>query len=166
MTELVFRLEAGMQLTPDEIDYLACLEPSEFAEVAALLEGGWEVLEDAPVYWLVPAAWRPEYRTWVEDRVPRIALHTDANGRVVGASPDARIEWDTITVDARAAGLPPPPEKRLWLLRSPWPDLTVADILEVAEAEAAALLGGSWHTAPDVYRAMAKIMAADQSPTA
>lgn len=167
MAKLIRRLAAGEELTADEIDYLICVEPAEFEEVANLLDEGWELVDDAPVRCLVPAAWRPAYRTWVEDRLPRVVLHTDANGQVAQASLFERDEAHAMVIEeARGAGLPAPPERRLWLLRSPWTDTSVEQILEAAEAAAGPVPGSGLFTAPDVYRSLVEIMAADSAPSA
>lgn len=159
MSTLLRRLEAGRDLTPEEVDYLYCIDPTEFLEIAALVHEGWELVDDAPIFCLAPAAWQPEHRTWVEDRLPHIVLRTGWNGKITGASlPERDLVRDMVTEEARHAGLPPPPEKRLWLLRSPWPGSSVAEILEAAAATAAESLGGR-HGPLDVYHALVEMMA-------
>ncbi|HEX8001492.1 MAG TPA: hypothetical protein VF519_02225 [Mycobacteriales bacterium] len=104
---------------------------TELPEVKALAAGGWYPLGDAPWAAPLPAVWPREHRCWVADRLPRF---------VVGGGPPK--PWDeTDAADMAAmhdmvveqAGLPPGPRGRLWLLRSPWPGLTMLQVLKALE---------------------------------
>lgn len=91
---------------------------------------GWQVLEPAPMLLCLPAFWPRHLRCWVPDRLPRVVKEsrTDRTGRTVAAELRPATEEDLARDDehtdhcARLAGLPPAPRRRLWLLRSPWPE--------------------------------------------
>jgi len=107
--------------------------PADLPEVQALMAGGWEPLEGAPLFSNLPAVWPAEHRCWVPDRLPRLVRLWD------GARWRAR-PWDgdlfardaaERAASARACGLEPPPDGRLWLLRSPWPTIGVDVVLHL-----------------------------------
>lgn len=102
----------------------------ELPEVQQLESEGWQVLEPAPMLLCLPAFWPRDLRCWVPDRLPRVVKEsrTDRAGRTVAAELRPATEEDLAGDDehtdhcARFAGLPPAPRRRLWLLRSPWPE--------------------------------------------
>lgn len=102
----------------------------ELPEVQQLESEGWQVLEPAPMLLCLPAFWPRDLRCWVPDRLPRVVKEsrTDRTGRTVAAELHPATEEDLASDDehtdhcARLAGLPPAPRRRLWLLRSPWPE--------------------------------------------
>jgi hypothetical protein len=103
----------------------------ELPEVRALATAGWRPLEPAPLYFCLPAVWPAAHRCWVPDRLPRVGMAFDGHRRWL--QPAAGHERrDVATQVAEAAAecrLPPPPEGRLWLFRSPWPSLGVGIVL-------------------------------------
>ncbi len=107
-------------------------KPDELPEVQQLTEQGWHALEEAPLWWCLPAVWPAEHRIWVADRLPRIAIGMDADGLRWAEPWPARFYRELVEDVAREAvvcGLPEPPTGRLWLLRSPWPSLGVDVVL-------------------------------------
>jgi hypothetical protein len=94
-------------------------------EVRELVELGWVLAPEAPMWVFLPFVWPPAGRTWVPDRSTRWEVDTvfDGDGRVldVACRPVAAGERETLEDDAAAdlelAGLPPRPRGRLWLLR-------------------------------------------------
>lgn len=105
----------------------------ELPEVEALADEGWQPLHEAPLYCLLPAAWPAAHRAWVPDRRPRVSClrTTDNYFGWITPLPEELREDDTAATEARAAGLPPPPPGRLWLVRSPWPRLPVSAVYEL-----------------------------------
>jgi hypothetical protein len=105
-------------------------DPRELPEVQQLEREGWQVLEPAPMLLCLPAFWPRHLRCWVPDRLPRVVKEqrTDVTGRTVAAVLPPATAEDLAADDehadhcARFAGLPPAPRRRLWLLRSPWPE--------------------------------------------
>lgn len=121
----------------------------ELPEVQQLEGEGWQVLEPAPMLLCLPAFWPRHLRCWVPDRLPRVVREhrTSGTGRTVAAELRPATE-DEVAVDdehadhcARLAGLPPAPRRRLWLLRSPWPETfplpwLLSALQDIAYAEA------------------------------
>jgi hypothetical protein len=109
--------------------------PEEVPEVAALVEQGWYALDDAPYVVGLPAVWPREHRCWVADRLPKVGL---GNGTV---EPWTAETYADMAADyaafVAACGLPPRPEGRLWLVRSPWPGLSVPEVLDALHARLA-----------------------------
>jgi hypothetical protein len=109
----------------------------ELPEVQELAVHGWRPLHEAPLYCLLPAAWPVAHRGWVPNRLPRVSCGgTTATfyGSVVPAplaENGAECADDTPEREARAAGLPPPPTGRIWLIRSPWPRLPVTAVYDL-----------------------------------
>lgn len=122
----------GIPLRVDD-DYV---EPENLPEVQALIEQGWSALSDAPVNYLVPAAWPARHRCWVRDRTPT-AHHqgsstSDYYGWITPIDSFEPTPWslsEEIAADAEKGGLPEPPPDRRWLVRSPWPGIEVDDVL-------------------------------------
>ncbi len=103
----------------------------ELPEVRALAREGWQLLHDAPLYSLLPAAWPAEHRTWVADRLPRVGMRatTDTYWAAIVPPPDQ--DDDYLAQQAREAGLSEAPIDRIWLLRSPWSRIPVAVIYKI-----------------------------------
>lgn len=111
-------------------------QPEELPEVQALMRDGWRPLSSAPLHCLLPAAWPPEHRTWVPDRLPTVWISGttgEYEGRIV--APDDRLGDDGPEELAKAAahdaGLPDPPGGRIWLVRSPWPLIPVEVVYSI-----------------------------------
>jgi hypothetical protein len=64
----------------------------ELPEVQELMREGWRPLDSAPLHCLFPAAWPPEHRTWIPDRLPRV---------VTGATTDTYFGPPTMTRPGR-----------------------------------------------------------------
>lgn len=107
--------------------------PKELPEVQTLMRQGWRPLHGAPLYWLLPAAWPPEHRSWIADRLPKVGISgtTDNYWSDIVAIADGNRPYDHGAEQARAVGLPDPPVGRIWLLRSPWPRIPVSVIYEI-----------------------------------
>jgi hypothetical protein len=167
LTDLLARLHAGEQLSSDEADDVYGIGPEDFVEIAALLDDGWDLVDDAPLYVLVPAAWSAQHRIWVRDRLPHVGLTTGRQGEVTGVSTmDVRAELRRdLVAAARNAGLPDPPEDRIWLVRSPWPGRTVEEILDTAwEVANAQSTGSTFDEITAVYLALTTIMREGLTP--
>ncbi|MEO8750522.1 MAG: hypothetical protein ABI384_09000 [Allobranchiibius sp.] len=132
---LAAHAEVARTGTPLRIDD-GYVEPENLPEVQALIEQGWSALSDAPVNYLVPAAWPARHRCWVRDRTPT-AHHqgsstSDYYGWITPIDSFEPAPWSLsqeIAADAEKAGLPEPPPDRRWLVRSPWPGIEVDDVL-------------------------------------
>lgn len=124
----------GIALTAEDPYAQDFPRADELPEVQALMRERWRPLHAAPLNGLLPAAWLPEHRRWVPDRLPRVAMG-GTTGTYFGAiSPlDDDEDWDAEerADQAREADLPAPPSGRIWLLRSPWPRIPVAVIYEI-----------------------------------
>jgi hypothetical protein len=106
----------------------------ELSEVQQLMGQGWRPLDCAPLYCLLPAAWPSEHRAWVPDRRPRVGMGatTDTYWGAIVPLPDDDYDPDEhIVENARRAGLPDPPAGRIWLLRSPWPQIPITVIHKI-----------------------------------
>ncbi|RIJ70563.1 hypothetical protein D1871_18420 [Nakamurella silvestris] len=121
--------------------------PAELPEVAALIAQGWYPLDDAPRLVLLPAVWPTELRCWVPDRVPKVAFAYGGRGPahvlpMVVALVDRA--WEHESQDdgdqdeefrdpdgEDDAGFPPPPKGRIWLLKSPWPAISVPVVISM-----------------------------------
>ncbi|WP_076260995.1 hypothetical protein [Intrasporangium flavum] len=106
----------------------------DLPEVAALVAAGWHPLPAGMAgeeLALLPAVWPSEHRTWVPDRLPRFGLVSYGGDDffVEPARESAEHEHWQLARTARSLGLPVPPRGRLWLLRSPWPDLRVGSLV-------------------------------------
>ncbi len=123
-------------------DRIPCPDPSpsgrpgarDLPEVAALVREGWEPLPTARLdteTGLLPAAWPPEHRCWVHDRIPAFGVCSYGPGETF-IEPEMRSaereHWELIRT-ARSAGLSAPPPGRLWLVRSPWPGIGAGSLL-------------------------------------
>ncbi|GAA3043845.1 hypothetical protein GCM10017562_00830 [Streptomyces roseofulvus] len=101
------------------------LEPDRLPEVRELVEMGWALAPEAPMWVFLPYVWPARARTWVPDRSTRWQIDTtlDATGQIldVECHPLSPGEKETQEEDAAAdlaiAGVPPRPRGRLWLLR-------------------------------------------------
>ena len=98
--------------------------PEELPEVAALVAAGWYALDDAPYVAALPAVWPREHRCWVADRRPKVTFVNERWAEPWTAETYEWVEADRAS-DARLLGLPDPPRGRLWLLRTPWPGISV-----------------------------------------
>lgn len=110
----------------------------ELPEVQTLMHEGWRPLHPAPLYCLLPAAWPSELRTWVPNRLPRVAMGGSSGSYFGGVTPfedDDDWEAEETAEQARVVGLPAPPTGRIWLLRSPWPRIPVAVIYQIIWAQ-------------------------------
>lgn len=108
--------------------------PGELPEVQELVRDGWHVLDGAPLYYLVPAAWPAEFRAWVPDRLPQVEMGMSSDGyAAVFLPPSGEADWRDQEIGgwARHSDLPEPPPRRIWLLRSPWPSIPVTVVLDV-----------------------------------
>ena len=108
----------------------------ELPEVQALAADGWRPLHGAPLYALLPAAWPPEHRTWVPDRLPRIAMRGGTTASYLSSivpqpHEHDEMQYEDVDGEAAAAGLPTPPRDRIWLVRSPWPRIPVTAIYQL-----------------------------------
>ncbi|WP_323097141.1 hypothetical protein [Intrasporangium sp. YIM S08009] len=106
---------------------------AELPEVAPLVAAGWHPLPtglEGEEVALLPAVWPAEHRTSVLDRLPRFAFvsYGGDDFYLEPARESAEHEHWQLARSARSLGLPVPPRGRLWLLRSPWPGLSVASL--------------------------------------
>ena len=150
---------AGDPERGDEV--IAAWDGADLPEVQRLIDEGWELLDDAPLLALLPAAWPHSFRAWVPNRLARYEAHTDRGGQIVDYQPTASDDSAGVDYDddieryASLAGLPPMPRNRIWLVKSPWPGVTVDEIYEAVEAVAGIGESGETHDALGaVYRAM------------
>ncbi len=131
----------GVPLTREDPCAEGFPRPDELPEVQALVRQGWRALDGAPLYCLLPAAWPPEHRTWVPDRLPRVVMGATTDGyfgRIAPRDDEGDEEVAEQAGHARAAELPAPPARRIWLLRSPWPRIPVAVIYQLIWSHAGA----------------------------
>lgn len=121
------RLAALASLT-GRVPYDGAPRPEELPEVAALAERGWLPLGDDLDLACLPAVWPREHRCWVPDRLPKVYV---GDGWV---QPWTEDDLKDIASDYRhmvtACGLLPRPPGRLWLVRSPWPEVTAREVLD------------------------------------
>lgn len=106
---------------------------ADLPEVKALVDEGWCLVDRMPGAQLLPAVWPSEHRAWVPDWMLRVVLELTVEGTFIrrpraerGAEAEA-----FVAQEAASADLPPPPAGRIWMLRSPWPSLSVAMVLAV-----------------------------------
>jgi hypothetical protein len=127
---------------PRTIDPLTFRAPTaeELPKLADLAGEGWALLAwDQRMIW---SAWPVTHRGWMPDRIPRFAVHHHRDG---SARLDAltRLQERYLRADEadwwRGLDLPPPPRHRLWLVRSPWPTHTVAELWNLISRRAAQL---------------------------
>jgi len=132
--QVVAAFEAGDQVVVAPGDPTSPPGLGDLPELTELVDAGWHAL---PTGWvghetaLLPAVWPREHRTWVPDRLPRfVAVSYGADETYLEPSHEnpAHERWQ-LARSARAVGMPPPPHGRLWLLRSPWTDMSVASLL-------------------------------------
>ena len=95
------------------------------------MRDGWRPVDSS--HELLPAVWPHDLRCWLPDRLPVISTYFDGLvtfARPASAAPhDPRPDWEAD--QARLAGLPPPPAGRIWLLRSPWPEIGMAVVVSL-----------------------------------
>lgn len=105
----------------------------ELPEVRDLSRAGWVPLDASGYEVLALAAWPAAQRGWVADRRPRVVFRLWMDGRreIVPASGERADPHHEMRETAAACGLPPPPRGRLWMVRSPWPDLGVGVALRM-----------------------------------
>lgn len=147
-------------------------EAHELPEVQRLEADGWRVLEPAPQLACLPALWPRASRCWVPDRLPRVVLEQRTSERAGGPvtvrpPTDAEIAVDDEHADhcARNAGLPAPPRRRIWLLRSPWPEILPLPWLVRALQDIGWAAAGPTPTADPLAPVAARLLA-DTSPAA
>jgi len=121
----------SLQVDPYEESFPSA---AELPEVRTLIDEGWWPLHGAPLFGLLPAAWPVPLRAWVPDRLPRVygGGTTDSYWGAIGRPPagDDYDPYYDLDREAASAGLPAPPRGRIWLLRSPWPDLPMVAVLD------------------------------------
>lgn len=100
----------------------------ELPEVAAAQQQGWTALPPdlAWAAW-IPAVWPAQHRAWLPDRLPRVQRDS---GSVARLNPHWwQDERDEAVATCARVGLPAPPVGRIWLVRSPWPELATGLIV-------------------------------------
>jgi hypothetical protein len=125
---------SGVALTEEDPYAQGFPAALELPEVQELTGQGWRPLDGAPLYCLLPAAWPPQHRAWVPDRLPRVGMGatTDTYWGEIVPLPDNDYDPDGhIVAEARRTGPPAPPTGRIWLLRSPWPRIPVTVVQEI-----------------------------------
>ncbi|MER5312615.1 DUF5956 family protein [Streptomyces sp. NPDC002773] len=101
------------------------LEPERLPEVRELAELGWFLAPEAPMWVFLPYVWPRNARTWVPDRSTCWEIDTtfDAAGQLLGvecrpvSAAEKEVQERDAAADLDAAGIPPRPSGRLWLLR-------------------------------------------------
>jgi hypothetical protein len=108
-------------------------EPSvrDLPETQQLQSQGWVLLDGAPVHEYLPAVWPAEHRSWLHDRLPRCRLSKQRQGWLVTPT-----VGDTLSDLIKPLGGPrrdlyPPPEGRLWFVRSPFAFVGVNRLYEL-----------------------------------
>lgn len=135
------------------------LAPEDLPEVRRLVDEGWELAPDAPVWAFLPAVWPRSQRTWVPDRGTRTAVTFEG-------TTCRRMDWtgeDYAERDAdyaslcRDAGVADRPAGRLWLLRPPagW---TVQRVLEQVVEEVAGA-GAPFRASPELTTVTRRVVA-------
>ena len=84
----------GVALTKQDPYALDFPAAEELPEVARLVRQGWRLLEGG-AHGLLPAAWPAEHRTWVPDRLPKVALSGSSGsywGEVIAVSTEDWID--------------------------------------------------------------------------
>ncbi len=151
----------GVARTVDDPHAAKFPRAEELPEVQALMREGWRTLDAGPLHCLLPASWPSRHRTWVPDRLPRVAMCATTDhyvGRMVPAELDD--DWQPNEA-AEDAGLPAPPSRRIWLLRSPWPRIPVSVIYQIIWS---LVEGRPGHDEIQrVYRAGCDVLAWDES---
>lgn len=105
----------------------------DLPEVLRLVDDGWWLAPEAPIWFAVVAAWPPALRTWIPDRSdPHMRF-----GVVDGPSGEAPLPPGEVAMLRQDAvqgladvGIPEPPADRRWLLRSPADDASVPELVE------------------------------------
>jgi hypothetical protein len=104
----------------------------ELPEVTDLSEADWVPFDASGYELAVLAAWPAGLRGWVVDRRPKVILRMWMDGRQEIVPASGRGDpYEEMCETATACGLPPPPRGRLWLLRSPWPELGVSVVVRM-----------------------------------
>ena len=127
-------------------------------EVHRLLEAGYELAPDAPVWAYLPAVWPPNYRAWVHDRMLRTGIIHTAEGsheQVWDEGDYAEIDADYASL-CRDANVPERPTGRLWLLKPP-PGRTVQDVLDDILEEVTAA-GAPFRTSPALTELTCRVL--------
>jgi hypothetical protein len=145
------RLAELANLPPDGLPVTgqspAWADPEELPEVQEHMYEGFRSLPDNPLCFALPAVWPDAHRCWVPDRLPRWRSVSCPPGPLT-LYPHGEQERDRRREEAReraeAHGLPEPPPDRLWLLRSPWPDLGVAVVVSLLCRRAGAASPEFW----------------------
>lgn len=106
---------------------------ADLPEMQALTAQGWSMVGGHPETWLLPVVWPPEHRCWLPDRYPHVRVGFAGERSWIEPLPadNFQIIETEVAEDAAAAGVPPRPAGRLWLLRSPWPSLTAEMVFAV-----------------------------------
>lgn len=89
-----------------------------------MAELGWELAPGVPAWVFLPYIWPPDARTWVPDRSMRWEIDTalDAGGQVTTvecrplSEEELEVQERDAAADLAAAGIPPRPRGRLWLV--------------------------------------------------
>jgi hypothetical protein len=105
--------------------------PAELTEVARCVRDGWHLPEPYAAHLVLPAAWPAEHRGWLPDRVPRVWMTSGDSPKLLPLTADD-IEHDTDPAadELGMIGVDAPPDRRIWLLRSPYPQVPVRALLD------------------------------------
>lgn len=114
--------------------------PDDLPEVQTLRHQGWEVAPSEPYLAFLPAVWPSEHRGWIRNRLPWVWFCPGDPPSIVPPSEDdlqmeQEIEED-YPANLEGTGIPVPPLGRIWLLRSPYPKVTVAQLASLITIEA------------------------------
>ena len=138
LAELEARGERRLLEPGEEFQFVGA---ADLPEVQALAADGWHPASNHPWDYCLPAIWPAQHRCWVLDRLPRIGsascVGSDGVERqwLVPGDAEDEEDWESWQSEkawaAETCGLPAPPSGRLWLLRSPWPTLGLAVVLNL-----------------------------------
>ncbi len=111
--------------------------PADLTEVRVLADQGWSVAPQEPWLAFLPAVWPAEHRGWIRNRVPSVWTCVGeppslAPPTETDLSMEEEIEED-YPGNLEGTGIPVPPLGRIWLLRSPFEGVMVAEIAQVIE---------------------------------
>ncbi|MGW6201482.1 DUF5956 family protein [Kribbella sp. NPDC055110] len=114
-------------------DGRVALPPADLPEVVELVDQGWSMAPEEPLWVFLPAVWPRTHRTWVVDRSTRWVEHS-RDGIVVERVPWSADLYAEVEADSNGllaeAEVPPRPANRLWLLKPPSPDISVQAVLD------------------------------------
>jgi hypothetical protein len=113
---------------------------ADLSEAGMLSKQGWEVAPAEPWLALLPAVWPAKHRGWIRNRVPWAWTRAGDPPTLLPPTEDdlwrEEQQEEDYPANLEGTGIPVPPLGRIWLLRSPFEGISVAEVAEVVEGVA------------------------------